>query len=82
MSEMDLYDSDRPVAPQSGGPAPAGTAGIEATEADAAEQQIEVSAAETVDPPADARAGILADADAADLADQHRVVELDEDDYR
>ncbi len=82
MSEMDRYDSDRPVAPQPAEPPLASTGGIEATEADAAEQQIEVSAAEIADPPAASPADLLADADPADLADQHRVVALDEDDYR
>ncbi|MDP9417713.1 MAG: hypothetical protein M3P48_07770 [Actinomycetota bacterium] len=62
-----------------GGADPAGaTADIEATEADAAEQHAEVVPRESVDPVYDPPA----DVDPADLADQHRVVELDDDDYR
>ncbi len=75
---MDLYDSDRPVGPTIDDPIALEEVDIEAPEADAAEQHIEVVARERVDPVLDPPT----DADPADLADQHRIVELDDDDYR
>ncbi|MFJ5775900.1 hypothetical protein [Streptomyces sp. NPDC093094] len=52
--------------------------GVEAPEADSAEQHTDV-ASEHDDPLTDAGSGR---ADVADLAEQARVVSLDEDDYR
>jgi hypothetical protein len=52
--------------------------GVEAPEADAAEQRTEIRQHRDL-PPESTPA---ADADPADVAEQGRVVELDEDDYR
>jgi hypothetical protein len=52
---------------------------VEAPEADAAEQFTELDPAEDVDP---APPGDPSNANEADLAEQARVVQLNEDDYR
>ena len=54
---------------------------VEAPEADAAEQHAEL-APHRDEPLTGANAGNLADANEADRAEQARIVELDEDDYR
>ena len=76
MSEMDLHESTQAAAP---GLQDDLTPGLvdEATEADAVEQQAAVAVHERTEP-----VSAPDEADPADVADQHRVVELDEDDYR
>ncbi|MEV0149578.1 MULTISPECIES: hypothetical protein [unclassified Nonomuraea] len=69
MSEMDTRDDDRTFEEEE--------LSIEAPEADAAEQQR--SAREETGRP---RASLPLEADPADAADQDRVVDLDDDDYR
>lgn len=87
MSEMDLHDGSDDTGSEDVGAEGAGfdTASLpddlEAPEADAAEQRSEVGGGERDDPIAP-RADSDVDADPADVADQHRVVGLDEDDYR
>jgi hypothetical protein len=75
MSEMDLHATDDSAeTSESGNP---GELDIEAPEADAMEQHMAVREESL----ATARS-IPLDVDEADAADQNRVVELDEDDYR
>ncbi|MDP9395329.1 MAG: hypothetical protein M3Q27_14235 [Actinomycetota bacterium] len=76
---MDLHEGSQPVDPAREAtvePLGIDVAG-EAPEADAAEQHTPVVEHQREEPVTS-----LPDADPADVADQHRVVELDEDDYR
>ncbi|HKA67659.1 MAG TPA: hypothetical protein VKG85_00935 [Actinomycetes bacterium] len=67
---MDLHSDDRVQDP-------ATSEDIEAPEADAVEQQTSVRSAEN-----NSGTSVPLETDEADVADQRRVVELDEDDYR
>ncbi|GAA2210011.1 hypothetical protein GCM10009850_054700 [Nonomuraea monospora] len=71
MSEMDIRGDEGPYADEEG------ERSIETPEADAAEQQREVL--QTV---GRLRRELPLDVDPADAADQDRVVDLDDDDYR
>lgn len=54
-----------------------GDVSVEAPEADTAEQRADIAPPEQIAPTGDTN-----NADEADLAEQARIVELDEDDYR
>lgn len=74
MSEMDLHSDDRVQGPAT---SEEGTLDIEAPEADAVEQHTPVRHAENGN-----ATSVPLETNEADAADQRRVVELDEDDYR
>ena len=74
MSEMDLHSDDRVQGPAT---SEESTLDIEAPEADAVEQHTPIRDAEN-----GAAASVPLETNESDAADQRRVVELDEDDYR
>ncbi|HKE51917.1 MAG TPA: hypothetical protein VKE25_10440 [Actinomycetes bacterium] len=71
---MDLHSDDRVADPA---PSEDSARDIEAPEADAVEQHTPVRNADNGN-----NASVPLETDEADVADQRRVVELDEDDYR
>ena len=74
MSEMDLHSDDRGQDPVT---AEESALDIEAPEEDAVEQHTPVQNSENGD-----ASSVPLESNEADAADQRRVVELDEDDYR
>lgn len=76
MSESDFRPEDPDEVRTSADP-PGVESGVESPEADAAEQLRELVEPESDDPPNPAY-----DVDPADAAEQHRVVDFDEGDYR
>lgn len=74
MSDMDVYAADVEPAPASEEDV---TDNIEAPEADTVEQHTSVGGE-----PDERFGGVPFDVDEGDAAEQRRVVELDEDDYR
>ncbi len=77
MPEMDIRSTEEPL---EGGSPEAAPLDIEAPEADAVEQHQDLRESRVAHTPLLHR--IPFDVDEADVADQNRVVEFDEDDYR
>lgn len=82
MSEMDLHEDAAPVGADAGGPGPVlpptgDRADVEAPLADAVEQRTEL-----LDTADGSPVPVPYEVDPADRAEQQRVVDLDEDDYR
>lgn len=80
IDDIDRFEREADRSDDEAGTEPDADLDLEAPEADTAEQHVELLQHD--DEPVTGRPGEDSEADPADAAEQRRVVDLDEDDYR